>query len=55
VGFWWGAMLTLVVKPQWVHYKLDEIIKNFVVISWPHTKGSVNMLGPHGKTEILVT
>jgi hypothetical protein len=26
-GFWVGAMLTPVVKPQWVRYKLDEIIK----------------------------
>jgi hypothetical protein len=23
-----GAMLTLVVKPQWVHYKLDETIEH---------------------------
>jgi hypothetical protein len=22
-----GAMLTLTVKPQWVHYKLDKIIE----------------------------
>jgi hypothetical protein len=22
-----GAMLTLAVKPQWVHYKLDETIE----------------------------
>jgi hypothetical protein len=22
-----GAMLTLVVKPKWVHYKLDETIQ----------------------------
>jgi hypothetical protein len=27
-GFWWGEMLTLVVKPQWVCYKLDETIEN---------------------------
>jgi hypothetical protein len=26
-GFWWGAMLTLVVKPQWVRYKLEEVIE----------------------------
>jgi hypothetical protein len=26
-GFWVGAMLTLAVKPQWVHYKLDETIE----------------------------
>jgi hypothetical protein len=26
-GFWVGVMLTLVVKPQWVHYKLDETIE----------------------------
>jgi hypothetical protein len=26
-GFWVGAMLTLTVKPQWVRYKLDEIIE----------------------------
>jgi hypothetical protein len=26
-GFWVGAMLTLVVKPQWVRYKLDETIE----------------------------
>jgi hypothetical protein len=26
-GFWWGAMLTLVVKPHWVRYKLDETIE----------------------------
>jgi hypothetical protein len=26
-GFWMGAMLMLVVKPQWVHYKLDETIE----------------------------
>jgi hypothetical protein len=26
-GFLWGEMLTLVVKPQWVHYKLDEVIE----------------------------
>jgi hypothetical protein len=25
--FWVGAMLTLVVKPRWVHYKLDETIE----------------------------
>jgi hypothetical protein len=25
-GFWWGEMLTLAVKPQWVHYKLEEMI-----------------------------
>jgi hypothetical protein len=26
-GFWVGAMLTLVVKPQWVCCKLDETIE----------------------------
>jgi hypothetical protein len=26
-GFWVGAMLTLVVKPQWVRCKLDETIE----------------------------
>jgi hypothetical protein len=26
-GFWVGVMLTLVVKPQWVRYKLDETIE----------------------------
>jgi hypothetical protein len=26
-GFWLGAMLTLAVKPQWVHCKLDETIE----------------------------
>jgi hypothetical protein len=26
-GFWVGAMLTLVVKPQWVCYMLDETIE----------------------------
>jgi hypothetical protein len=26
-GFWWGEMLTLVVKPQWGRYKPDETIK----------------------------
>jgi hypothetical protein len=26
-GFWVGAMLTLAVKPQWVHCKLDETIE----------------------------
>jgi hypothetical protein len=26
-GFWWGAMLTLAMKPLWVHYKLDETIE----------------------------
>jgi hypothetical protein len=26
-GFWVGAMLTLAVKPQWVRYKLEEIIE----------------------------
>jgi hypothetical protein len=26
-------------------------LKSLVVISWPHTKGSVNMLDPHGKNE----
>jgi hypothetical protein len=26
-GFWWGEMLTLVVKPQWVRYKLEEAIE----------------------------
>jgi hypothetical protein len=25
------------------------------VVSWPHTKGSTNMLSPHGKMEMLVT
>jgi hypothetical protein len=43
------------VKLQWVHYKLDETIESLVVISWPHNKGSMNMLGPHGKMEILVS
>jgi hypothetical protein len=26
-GIWVGVMLTLAVKPQWVHYKLDETIE----------------------------
>jgi hypothetical protein len=26
-GFWVDAMLTLVVKPQWGRYKLDETIE----------------------------
>jgi hypothetical protein len=26
-GFWVGAMLTLAVKPQWVHCKLDKTIE----------------------------
>jgi hypothetical protein len=26
-SFWVGAMLTLAVQPQWVRYKLDEIIE----------------------------
>jgi hypothetical protein len=26
-GFWVGAVLTLVVKPQWVRCKLDETIE----------------------------
>jgi hypothetical protein len=26
-GFWWGEMLTLAMKPLWVHYKLDEAIE----------------------------
>jgi hypothetical protein len=26
-GFWVGAMFTLAVKPQWVHYMLDETIE----------------------------
>jgi hypothetical protein len=26
-GFWWGAMLTLAMKPQWICYKLDETIE----------------------------
>jgi hypothetical protein len=26
-GFWLGVMLTLVVKPQWVCYKLDKTIE----------------------------
>jgi hypothetical protein len=30
-------MLTLVVKPQWVHYKLDETLNNLVVIFLAHT------------------
>jgi hypothetical protein len=30
-------------------------LKSFVVISWPHTIGSMNMLDPHGKMEMLVT
>jgi hypothetical protein len=30
-------------------------LKSLIVISWPHTKGSVNMLGLHGKMEMLVT
>jgi hypothetical protein len=38
-------MLTLVVKPQWVCYKLVETIEKLVVIFWSHTKGSVNILG----------
>jgi hypothetical protein len=27
VGFWWGAMLTLALKPQWVRYKLVKTIE----------------------------
>jgi hypothetical protein len=42
-------MLTLLMKPEWVRYKLEETIESLVVISWPHTKGSVNMLDPHSK------
>jgi hypothetical protein len=30
-------------------------LKSLVVISWPHTKGSVNMPDSHGKMEMLVT
>jgi hypothetical protein len=26
-GLWDGMMLTLAVKPQWVHYKLDETVE----------------------------
>jgi hypothetical protein len=26
-GFWWGAILTLAVKPQWVRYKLVKTIE----------------------------
>jgi hypothetical protein len=26
-GFWVGVMLTLVVKPQWIRYNLDETIE----------------------------
>jgi hypothetical protein len=26
-GFWVATMLTLKVKPQWVHYKLDKTIE----------------------------
>jgi hypothetical protein len=26
-GFWVVVVLTLAVKPQWVHYKLDETIE----------------------------
>jgi hypothetical protein len=43
-GVWWGAMLTLVVKPQWVCYKLDETIKKSYSISWSYTIGSVYMV-----------
>jgi hypothetical protein len=25
--FWWGAILTLAVKPQWVRYKLVKTIE----------------------------
>jgi hypothetical protein len=28
-GFWVGEMLTPVVKPQWVRYKLEETIEKF--------------------------
>jgi hypothetical protein len=30
-------------------------LKSLVVISWPHTKGCVIMLGWHGRMEMLVT
>jgi hypothetical protein len=36
-GFWVGAMLTLVVKPQWVCYKLDEIIEQSCSYLLAHT------------------
>jgi hypothetical protein len=36
-GFWVGAMLTLVVKPQWVRYKLDKTIERSCSDFLPHT------------------
>jgi hypothetical protein len=30
-------------------------MKSLVAISWPHAKGSVNVLGWHGEIEMLVT
>jgi hypothetical protein len=36
-GFWVGAMLTPMVKPQWVHYKLDETIELSCIDFLGHT------------------
>jgi hypothetical protein len=37
-------IIALAVKPQWVCTSGRKPWKSFVVISWPHTKGSVNVL-----------
>jgi hypothetical protein len=36
-GFWWSAMLTLAVKPQWLRYKLDETIEKHCSDFLAHT------------------
>jgi hypothetical protein len=50
-----GAMLTLVVKPQCYVTSLWKPLKSLVVISWPQTKGSVNMSSLYGEMEMSAT
>jgi hypothetical protein len=35
--------------------QLVKTIERLIVMSWPHTEGSVNVLGRHGKMEMLVS
>jgi hypothetical protein len=50
-GFWVGVMLTLVVKPQWVRYKLDETIEQSYSDFLAHT--SEVCKGAHRYNEYL--
>ena len=41
------GLLPLWVKPQWARTSWKKPLKCLEVISWPHTKGSVHVLGRH--------